>query len=338
MSRKTIRIGLITPPPHMWTQSAQQIAKSIQEKYPGEFEVSIFPSGQLGNEAQMLQLLQTGAIDFAFLTTSELANRLVEFSAFYTPYLVSDSKQAACLLSGKTAQQILKSTEKLGLVGMGIGMAGMRQIVARDLVLQQSDLQGLKVRVTPDLPLTDFWKLADTAPTAIPLSGLFDAFTNGQVDAMHIDFENTLRLKFYEHAKSVLQTDHMIFPMVALASAKSWRQLESNQKNYLKILFEQQLKQLRDGYSEADRKFKLLLIERGVNVISLDQEFFANASKLWLDRWQNRTPYVNLLKQEAMTIKQSSSCDLKGKETKQVLASDDKSSKKIILVGDVKSE
>ncbi|MCV6624852.1 MAG: TRAP transporter substrate-binding protein DctP, partial [Cellvibrionaceae bacterium] len=123
------RLGLITPPPHRWTQTAQDFATALKHNSENQMQLSVFPSGQLGNEAQMLQLLQTGAIDFAFFTTSELANRLPEFAAFYRPHLAEDANHAAAILRSDSAREILSKAESLGLIGLGFGMAGMRQIL-----------------------------------------------------------------------------------------------------------------------------------------------------------------------------------------------------------------
>jgi TRAP-type C4-dicarboxylate transport system substrate-binding protein len=84
------RIGLITPPPHQWTKTAQAAADEITKSSDGRVELLVFPSGQLGNEAQMLQQLQTGALDFAFLTLGEFANRDPNYGIFLAPYLVDD--------------------------------------------------------------------------------------------------------------------------------------------------------------------------------------------------------------------------------------------------------
>ena len=58
---KDFRLGLITPPPHIWTKAAQAFGAELAEKSGGAHSVSVFPARQLGNEAEMLQQLQTGA-------------------------------------------------------------------------------------------------------------------------------------------------------------------------------------------------------------------------------------------------------------------------------------
>ena len=59
---EALRIGLITPPPHRWTIGANDLAGKLVEESGGRLTLNVFPSGQLGSEAQMLQQLQTGVV------------------------------------------------------------------------------------------------------------------------------------------------------------------------------------------------------------------------------------------------------------------------------------
>lgn len=304
---RQLRLGLITPPPHLWTQSARAFgqdleAHSVESRWLNQITLEVFPSGQLGNEAQMLQLLQTGALDFGFFTTSELANRNADFAAFYVPYLARDAEHAAAVLETKTAADILSGVEKFGLIGLGYGMAGMRQVVSRKHVESLADLRGQKIRVVPDRPLTDFWYFAGAAPTPIPLSVLYDAFANGQIDAMHIDFENTLRLKLYDHAATVIHSDHMMFPMVALASAKTWATFTPEQQTGIRKLLSTHLRHLRNSYVEADKKFKQELRTQGVTLLTANSNFFQAATQPWLNKWRRLSRYVDALSQESQAL------------------------------------
>jgi len=124
----------------------------------------------------MLQQLQTGALDMAFLTVAEISNRDADFGAFYAPYLVKDIQGSADLLRSDAAKSLLNQLPKnVGVVGLGYGSAGLRQIVARDEISSIDELAGKKIRITPFEPIKDFYNLLDTAPTPMPLPAVYDA-------------------------------------------------------------------------------------------------------------------------------------------------------------------
>ena len=147
---KDFRLGLITPPPHIWTKAAEAFGEELKGKSDGKHSVQVFPARQLGNEAQMLQQLQSGALDMAFLTVAEVSNRAPDFGAFYAPFLASDIDHAAKILRSDLAKSMLDQLPaKVGVVGIEYGMAGLRQIVSRGDVKAAGDLAGKKLRITP---------------------------------------------------------------------------------------------------------------------------------------------------------------------------------------------
>jgi len=80
----------------------------------------------------MFQQLQTGALDVTFMTIAEVSNRVPNIEAFYAPYLASDIGHAAAILRSETAKAMLDVLpQEAGVVGVGYGSAGMRQILSR---------------------------------------------------------------------------------------------------------------------------------------------------------------------------------------------------------------
>src|SRR5690554_4524701 len=105
---KELRMGLLVPESHEWAQAAKAMVKELEETSQGKYTVTIYPAGQLGNEAQMLQQLQTGALDLSFMTVAEISNRVPEFGALFAPYLVRNVHESGLLLQGPTAQKLLE--------------------------------------------------------------------------------------------------------------------------------------------------------------------------------------------------------------------------------------
>lgn len=137
------RLGLLTPPPHIWTKAAEAFGAELAEKSGGAHSVAVFPARQLGNEAEMLQQLQTGALDMAFMTVAEVSNRATDLGAFYAPYLADDIAHAGRILRSDAAKALLEPLPgQVGVVGLGYGMAGLRQIVSRGEVNSAADLTG----------------------------------------------------------------------------------------------------------------------------------------------------------------------------------------------------
>lgn len=299
-SAKDFRLGLITPPPHIWTKAAEAFGAELSEVSGGEHSVTVFPARQLGNEAQMLQQLQSGALDMAFMTVAEVSNRAKDFGAFYAPFLANDVAHAGRILRSETATGLLDQLPaKVGVVGTGFGMAGLRQIVSRVPIDSAEDLAGLKLRITPFEPILDFYNALGAAPTPMPLPDVYDALANGQVDAIDMDAELIWVLKYYEHADTIVQSDHMMFPMVGLVSAKVWAGLSQEDRARIGTLMAKHVDGTIDSYVAKEQGWLDQVKETGKTYMEVDRAFFGDAVAEWDGIWSEKSSVLDALREVA---------------------------------------
>lgn len=294
---KEFRIGLITPPPHVWTKAAEAFGTELTEASGGAHSVAVFPAQQLGNEAEMLQQLQTGALDMAFMTVAEVSNRAPDFGAFYAPFLATDIGHAGRILRSDEAASLLQQLPgKAGVVGIGYGMGGLRQIVSRGQIDAAGDLAGLKIRITPFTPILDFYNALGTAPTPMPLPAVYDALANGQVDAIDMDAELIWGLKYYDHADTILQSNHMMFPMVGLVSGRVWADLSEDDRAMIGEIMAKHLDGTIDSYVELEPGWLEQLQGTGKTYKVVDQAFFGDAVAEWNAIWSEKSEALGQLR------------------------------------------
>ncbi|NRB02129.1 MAG: TRAP transporter substrate-binding protein [Rhodobacteraceae bacterium] len=294
------RLGLITPPPHIWTKAAGAFGEELAAASGGKHSVSVFPARQLGNEAEMLQQLQTGALDMAFMTIAEVSNRAPELGAFYAPYLAKDIGHAGRILRSDTAKSMLEPLPgQVGVVGVGYGMAGLRQVVSRGEVNSAADLAGLKLRITPFTPILDFYNAVGAAPTPMPLPAVYDALANGQVDAIDMDAELIWVLKYYEHADTIVQSDHMMFPMVGLVSARVWAGLSEDDRAMIGDLMAKHVDSTIDSYVAKEAGWLEQIAGTGKTYTKVDASFFGDAVDEWNAIWSKKTSSLDALRATA---------------------------------------
>lgn len=302
---REFRLGLITPPQHLWSTEAEAFAESLHERSGGEHSVSVYPAQQLGNEAQMVQQLQTGALDMAFLTIAEISNRIPDFGALYAPYLVDGVDHAAALLRSDTAAELLElMPAEVGLVGLGYGMVGMRQVLSRSSIESQADMRGQRLRITPFEPIRDFYTATGAAPAPMPLLEVYDALANGQVDAIDMDFDSILILKFYEQANNLLISNHMMFPMVGVVSGRVWRELSAEDRELIETTMAEHLENVLAGFQAMDAAQEEEIRQLDLNIVEADAEFFAEAIAEWEATWAEKAPMLEALREEAERLRQ----------------------------------
>lgn len=296
------RMGLPTPPAHVWTIEAMAFAENLEQATGGEHTVAVYPAGQLGNDAEMLQQLQTGALDMVFMPVAEIANRLPEFGALYAPYLAADVAEAARILRSPEARALLDELPaRIGVVGVGYALGGMRQIVSRNPVDSVEDIGGLKLRITPLEPIQDFYLLLDAAPIPLPIGSVYDALANGQIDAIDMDLENTWKQKYYELGETVILSNHMMFPMVGLVSGVKWRGLDADTRQLVSELMNEHFDRIVATYIDAEADYESELRAAGIPVREVGPEFFGAALGEWERKWRQRAPVLDSLRRLAQS-------------------------------------
>ena len=300
---KDLRLGLIVPGTHAWSQAAQAMGEELKTRSSGKYSVVVFPAGQLGSEARMLQQLQTGALDMAFMTTAEVANRVPDFGALFAPYLIRDVVQAGQLLNGEAAQGMLAQLPaKAGVVGLGYGVAGMRLMLNAFSTDDVGAINGRKIRITPFPPVQDFYRLLGAASTPMPVTDVYDALANGQVDGVDADLELISKLRLYERAKTVLQSNHMMFPVIGLMSGRVWAQTSEEDRSLIRELTRKHLDSLTGHYEKAEAETQASIEQAGVQVQSVGPEFFGDKLQQWEEIWLKKAPVLADLRREAAEL------------------------------------
>ncbi|AFU47935.1 TRAP dicarboxylate transporter- DctP subunit [Acidovorax sp. NO-1] len=302
---KELKVGLIVPATHEWTKAAAAMGEELKQKSNGKYSVATFPAGQLGSEAQMMQQLQTGALDMAFMTVAEVTNRVPDMSVLFAPYLVKDYRQAEILLNGPTAQKMLERLPReVGAVGLGYGVASMRLMLNAFPTNSGADLKGRKMRITPFPPVRDFYQLLGAASTPMPLTDVYDSLANGQVDGVDADAELVWRMKFFERGNTLVHSSHMMFPVVGLISGRLWQQLTPADRELIATSARKHLNSLFSTYTSVEAEMlKNIEGTKKIKVVKAGPEFFGDVPQKWEEIWLKRAPVLADLRKEVAAIK-----------------------------------
>lgn len=219
---QALKLGHITPPTHVWHQVAEKIATDMEQASGGKMKIAVSPLQKLGNEAQMINLMQAGAQQFGIFTVGGLANREESFLGWSLPYVFKDVAHASRAAGTPAAQEMLKRLDAHGLVGLGYAFAGMRHVLSLQPVASAGDLANKKIRSFPSPIYNDWWKANGAAPTAMPLSEVAPSLTTRLLDAVDVDLDALVGLKFHQQAPYLTLTNHMAFPAVIVVSKKWW--------------------------------------------------------------------------------------------------------------------
>ena len=231
---KEIRLGIITPVGHSWNKAALLLGEKLKEATNGRLTMTVFHSGQLGNESAMMQQLQSGALDMGFIQAAELGSRVPHIASINAPYLVRSTPAVAKFVRHPEVVKlfdVLPSTT--GTIGLGWGITGMRAIFSSRDLKSLNDIKGMKLRINPTPVYRDFYQLLGAAPTPIPTPQVFDAMSNGQVDGLEADLEFSWNQRFDKVSKVILQMNALFMPFAAVVSGRVWQTFSASDRDLI---------------------------------------------------------------------------------------------------------
>jgi TRAP-type C4-dicarboxylate transport system substrate-binding protein len=150
---KEFRLGLITPNGHSWNKAALKFGDDLKAATNGRLTLTVFHSGQLGNEPAMMQQLQSGALDMGFIQAAELGSRVPHIAAINAPYIVRSTPAVAKFVRHPAAVKLFDVLpQETGTIGLGWGITGMRAVFSSKDLNSLADIKGMKLRINPRSP------------------------------------------------------------------------------------------------------------------------------------------------------------------------------------------
>lgn len=214
-------------------QTAWKIGEELKAKTNGRITVQLFPGGQLGNETDMMQQLNTGSLDMAIITTAQLSSSSPAFGAWLMPFLVNDHKQAYELWTSPESMALFDTLTNDNVKGLGYASSGFRYFLATKPVTGIKDLENFKLRTTPSPTILDFLTSLKVSPTPMPLTEVYTALQTGVIGGVDIDTESVISEKLTEIAKNMTPSKHMYWAGGILINKDRWNGLSDEDKKLI---------------------------------------------------------------------------------------------------------
>ncbi len=292
VSAQSLKLGHITPPTHVWHQVSEKIAADLDKASGGKMKMAVSPLQKLGNEAQMIQLMQAGAMQFGVFTVGGLSNREEAFLGWSLPYVFKDVAHATRAAGTPAAREMLKRLEPHGMVGLGYTFAGMRHVLSLQPITSAKDLANKKVRSFPSPIYNDWWNANGAAPTAMPLSEVAPSLTTKLLDAVDVDLDALVGLKFYQQAPNLTLTNHMAFPAAIVVSKKWWDARTEAERTQIRSVVADAEKWGYQTAITADASNLVKAKAEGAKVVSFDIKSFQTVGGTIRDKYTAKNPLI----------------------------------------------
>lgn len=273
------------------------MAGKVAEYSHGKMRVDIYPNGQLGNERDLIELLQIGSLAMTKVSAAPLEAFVPEMKIFGIPYLFRDAGHRWKVLSGPIGRRLLLAGEPFFLRGMCYYDAGARSFFTIDRpVRKPDDLRGMKIRVMKSITSVEMVEALGGSPTPIPFGELYTALQQGVVDGAENNVPSFYLSRHYEVCKYLSLDEHTAIPDILLMSTIVWNRLTPEQQQWLQRAVDESVVYQKKIWEESTEESLEEVKRAGVEVLYPDKTPFLEAVQPMHDSYRG-TPLYDLMQE-----------------------------------------
>ncbi len=280
--KRIVRIGHNQSSTHPTHIALLAFRDYINERLGDKYVVEVYPSELLGSQTDMVQLTQTGAIDYCVASNAILETFSKNYEIFNLPYLFA-SKEAyhGVMDDALITESVFQSTEQAGFVAVTWLDAGTRNFYTVNKRIEKPrDLKGLKIRVQQSPTNIEMMKLLGGAATPMGFGEVYTALQSNVIDGAE---NNELALTDNGHGdvcKYYSYDMHQMVPDILIGNVAFMEQLTEEEKEIFQegyqLLNETQRGEWVDAVEAAKEKAEN---EQGVTFLYPDQMPFVEACR-----------------------------------------------------------
>jgi tripartite ATP-independent transporter DctP family solute receptor len=260
----------------------------LKELSKGTMLVDQYPGAQLGQEPQILQLVKSGDIDFAVVSSANTSTISPQAGVMSLHFLFRNEDHIINALADENVfaaiHDMIDDTAP-GIHAIGLATQGFRYMYGKKEVHKVDDVKGYKVRVQATATEDTMFPAYGAQTVHMPFGSVYTSLQTGVVDFAENGMNVYLINRHYEVAPVLSKTEHEANNAILWISDKLWQSLTAEQKQWVTAAArEVSLQEPRRGF-ELEHAAAAKLEKMGVKiVVDVDKPGFQAIADPYLDK------------------------------------------------------
>jgi len=277
---RILKLAHVLDTQHPVHKAMSFMAEEVEKNSQGKLRIEIYPNGQLGQERELIELLQIGSLAMTKVSTAPLESFVPEMKVLGIPYVFRNDVHRWTVLKGPIGQSLLRSGEKCFLRGLCFYDAGSRSFYTKKTpIYSPEDLKGLKIRVMKSVTAVNMIKAMGGSPTPISWDELYTALQQGVVDGAENNPPSFYLSHHYEVCQFYTLDEHTAVPDILLISTVVWNRLSPEERKWIQQAADKSVGFQRKLWREASQKALDEVKKAGVKIINPDKSAFIHAAE-----------------------------------------------------------
>lgn len=280
---------------HVVHRAFEAMAKDVKTLSDGTMTIRIYPSSQMGNARETMELLQNGALDMTKGSASDLESFDNIYAIYNLPFLFRDQAHFNTVVFGDIGKEIMASTKERGFFALSAYVAGTRSFYAKKPITKPDDLKGLKIRVQPSPTTIKMVELMGGSPTPVSFGEVYTAMQQGVVDGAENNVPSWVQTRHIEIAKVFSEDEHASIPDFLVIATKTWDALTPTQQQILATAASNSQVYQQKLWDEIDAQTRAQAKAMGGEIIKVDKVPFRAAVQPLFDDFKKDPKQAALL-------------------------------------------
>lgn len=248
-----VRVGHNQSQNHPTHLGLLEFEKYVESKLGDKYDVQVYPSELLGSQTDMVQLTQTGAINFCVASNAILETFDDVYEIFNLPYLFVSPESYHHVMDDKSVTDpIFKATEKSGFVAVTWLDAGSRSFYTKDKPIEKpEDLKGLKIRVQQSPTNVKMMDLFGASASPMGFGEVYTALQSGIIDGAENNQMSLTDNGHGEICKYYSYDMHQMIPDILIGNIDFMKNLPEDEKKVFEEGFKVLNKKQREEWDIA---------------------------------------------------------------------------------------
>jgi len=271
-------------------QTMVQLSDKLYDATEGRYSIEVYPSEQLGSQAESMELVQNGAIEMAIVANSIVEGVSSDFAIIGTPYVYDSIDHQLKLFQSGKLDDLYATTEASGFTVLAAYSLGPRCLYTKELITTPEQLAGKKIRVMQSDTMIQMMNNMGGVGTAMGQGDVYSAIQSGTLDGAENNIITYTDLLQYEVAPYYTLTNHLMIPDELIINTNVFKGMSEADQKALKELSTESVQvmfdladQLRTEYFDKVQK------DFGVTVTEIDIKPFQDRCQDLINDVANRT-------------------------------------------------
>lgn len=228
-----LKIGISTNEEDPRAKGALQFIEEITEKTGGAVTGQLYPAGQLGGDADLINslALDAGTVDVIITDASNFATYVPEMGISALPFQFADFEEAWAFMDSEVEAAAEALLLPMNMRVLAHYCNGFRCVTnSKGAVESPADMAGMLIR-TPENPvIMATMKAMGANPQPLAFNELYQALQQGTYDAQENPIPVIYNNKLYEVQEYLSVTNHIYSGMCFTIAESVWGKLTAEQQ------------------------------------------------------------------------------------------------------------